>query len=77
LCAFAINDDKADTLSSIPRFSKFLDPPLDSPVRASADFSCAWLSMHMTSPTLALRRRQALSIGRVDCGMVMGLSLCN
>jgi len=28
LCAFAINQDGADKLSSAPPLSKFLDPPL-------------------------------------------------
>jgi len=28
LCAFAINEDEADTLSSGPTFAIFLDPPL-------------------------------------------------
>jgi len=32
LCAFAINNDEADTLSSVPPFSKILDPPLKGTV---------------------------------------------
>ena len=37
LCAFEINEDGADKLSSAPPFSKFLDPPLNGSAIVSSD----------------------------------------